>query len=375
MRQNVLLYTIIIYACMVSCTHNSVSRIDKFDMVETDSCVIPLDSLTIQQPAYIQKINDSVMCFYNRATHNICFVDLNIPAVSGKIQLYREGPDAVPWIDGFYYDADRIYLYESWGKRISIVDTEGKILKRIEIPETDSSGMSPKYAVNPFPTSLSPYIVTDGKHILSGMDGIAVDGQIEGATIVYDESNDCVITGNPFPAIYGSSDDLSNWDVNFRITSYAMMPGGDILICYPASDSLYRYHIATDTRQPVYAGYSLPTDINRGHFSSKEEKMVSTLRRYRYSGILYDDSKNVYYRMVALPLTNVNPDQIKEAMRKQRIAVIILDSSFNIVGETILPEGTYFTSYSFVNSDGLHINVESDDDDLMVYRVFKLAEK
>ncbi|MDE5635159.1 MAG: hypothetical protein K2I52_02485 [Muribaculaceae bacterium] len=44
----------------------------------------------------------------------------------------------------------------------------------------------------------------------------------------------------------------------------------------------------------------------------------------------------------------------------------------NIIGEQILPEGRYYPLFTFVNSNGIHINMESEDDDYMIFRVFNL---
>lgn len=101
--------------CMISCTTNETeNRADYASLEESASCVIPIDSVTVQQPRYLQLINDSTLCFYNQPSHHLCLANLNTKEIT-KIALHREGPNAVYALDAFYCDKDSIYLYEAWG--------------------------------------------------------------------------------------------------------------------------------------------------------------------------------------------------------------------------------------------------------------------
>lgn len=366
---------LMIQMCMVSCTSVTKERQDIVGMEEVEECVIPLDSLTTQHPAYLQLMNDSTICFYNRATHNLCFVNLNTHTIYKKIQLYREGPNAILWLDAFYNDNDSIWVYEARNQTLTIVDTLGTILDKISIPTTDESGNPLRHAVLPYPMTVSPYVIKDGVHIMQGMAGFREEGQMYGSTLLYEPKSGKVMTDNAYPEVYGSDEDLTYWEpFAYRITTYTFMPDGNMLINYPVSDSLYVYDYAAHQRKPVYAGYSSPTNIKQKRAKTREGIKEDVLSQYRYIGIFYDKSRNVYYRLLRLPSETVNPENNRLVFFQQPVAVIILDSDLNIIGESILPTGTY-TVESFVNSDGLHINVESDDDDMMVYRVFRLTEK
>lgn len=103
--------------------------------------------------------------------------------------------------------------------------------------------------------------------------------------------------------------------------------------------------------------------------------MVDYLNQYSYFAILYDKANRVYYRIVRLPYEDydINGNLDDFELRKPN-AVIILDEKLNIIGEYQFPAGIYYPLASFVNSDGLHIRVESDDDDFMKFRVFKFTK-
>lgn len=151
-----------------------------------------------------------------------------------------------------------------------------------------------------------------------------------------------------------------------------MMPDGNWLINYPASDSLYVYNPSTGIRYSAYAGYSKPTNITRGDFTNQQEKAINQFRQYGYYGVLSDPINIVYYRIIRLPKENYDIDNYKEESKTQRLAVIILDSDLNIIGESLLDDGAYYPLFCFVDSKGLHINAESEDDDFMIYRTFRL---
>lgn len=373
MNKKVLFVAILYTWCMISCTTNETANLADYASIEESApCVIPIDSVTTQQPRYIQLINDSTLCFYNPAWHDLCLANLNTKEIS-KIALHSEGPDAVYAVDAFYYDKDSIYVYEAWGKKVTVLNNEGKISSHFRIPKNNKSGSEFEFAVYPFPTPLSPYMVKDGKHILQGMNGKKNGKQKYGTTLIFDSKADSVITGNPYPEIYGAEDNLNNWDVfAFRNTSYALMPDGNLLINYPASDSLYVYNPSDGSRYSVYAGYSKHPKITPGKFTNQEEQTVNYLSKYHYFGILFDSSKDVYYRLLRLPKKDIDVNNLREEERTQQIAVIIFDKDFNIIGEQILPDGQYYPFFTFLNSNGIHINIESEDDDYMIFRVFKI---
>ena len=90
--------------------------------------------------------------------------------------------------------------------------------------------------------------------------------------------------------------------------------------------------------------------------------------------MFYDAENDVYYRLLRLPLESYDKDDLRIEIRRKPIAVIILDGELNKIGETVLPQDSYNPSNTFVTSAGLHVNVESQDDDLMKFRVFKLLK-
>lgn len=340
---------------------------------EVEPCLIPLDSMTSQETNYLQLINDSTLAFMNKPAFNICLVNLRDMSTS-KIQLHQEGPHAINYVESFcYLNPDSIWIFESVKNNMTLVDSEGVVKQRLQLPRTDKNGKAFEYAVYPFTSTLTPYKVQGSKHILLGMTTVLPDGQKPGVTLIYNTENDSVATGNPYPAVYDNTDDFQNWNVmGHRLTHYAIMPDGNLLTCFPASDSLYAYNPGDGTRTAYFAGHKGGTDIHAASVTDYEAGQKSYVTQYAYQGVLYDSTEGAYYRFIRHPFDDFSMDNLRECFTKKPISVIILDDKMNVIGETLLPEELYYPGLSFVNSDGLHINVESEDDDFMKFRVFKL---
>ena len=103
------------------------------------------------------------------------------------------------------------------------------------------------------------------------------------------------------------------------------------------------------------------------------------LETARYGDLLYDKYRDVYYRFT-YPSTNLD-DKIQWFGRavygRKKFSVIILDKDFNIIGETLFPEGIYNSYVFFVHKDGLYISRDyqinfDQSEDFMTFELFHL---
>lgn len=352
------------------CTErNGSAIISEASLQEVDSLMIPLDSITTQSVSKMQMIGDSVLAFYNSPSGHICLYNLH-KGTTDKITVFKTGPNAVNAVDGFCYVApDSIWIYEMWGKRITLIDSEGTIKDRRKLSTENA-----EHAVMLYPDALTPYIVKGDKHYFQGS-GSNIEGQKIGTTVIYNAKDSTVFTANPYPAVYGGPDDLFNWGVfEYRMTCYTMTPQGEMAISFPASDSIYVYNPETDSRKAYFAGYSKPTDIHLVVFKDEQGKWTNFMSQYNYSFILYDKFNNLYYRLVGIPTDDYDSENIIKEINRKPLAIIILNSDFEKVGETMLPRDCYLFAKSFVTEKGLHISVESEDDDFMKFRTFKAVK-
>ena len=349
------------------CTERNGSQLYTASLTEADSLMIPLDSITSQMSSNIQLINDSVLAFYNAPSSHLCLYDLKA-GTTEKVKVFKTGPNAINHLDGFcYVSPDSIWIYEMWGKKLSLIDSDGTIKDRRIIPVQDGT-----HTVSIYPNAIRPYIVKGDLHYMQGYDGVPQDGKPFGTTLIYNAKDSTIFTSNPYPAVYGSAEDLDKWGVfEYRMTNYTMSPSDEMVISFPASDSIYVYNPKTDLRKAYFAGYSKPTNIHLVVSNDEISKYTDFMGQYNYSFILYDKYNDLYYRLMGIPTDDYDKEDVANELNRKKMAIIILDGNFEKVGETMLPQDCYLYGKSFINENGLHINVESDDDDFMKFRVFK----
>jgi len=158
---------------------------------------------------------------------------------------------------------------------------------------------------------------------------------------------------------------------------------GKLIVNFPASNYLYVYddngtylqkYLAKSDRISVIKPPSrkLPT--------TSEELDRHILESPAYLFLIYDSYRKIYYRF----LLNKQEDtssigDILKMYDEKPCSIIILDSAFNKIGETYLPEKTYHIPDHFVTPKGLYISTNHPDnksvnEDKLSYRLFTLEK-
>ena len=319
------------YACSGDKAHDRVGeKLYTFDSGKDK--MIFLDSMTTQESNYIQLIDDDRLAIYNKPENTICIFSINEGKEIEKKRLYKEGPNAVLGIQGFYYQSkDSVWLYRSWEQEFVLVNESGEIIeKKILADKLPPLDKQVPYSVSPLPLGDLPISKNGNMLILQGMNGPGVeDGLQPATTILYDLNS--------------------------------------------ASDDISVYNIKDDSYQNFFAGYSSETDITSLSLGSSQTDLHRQyLEQYQYAGILYDKYHDLYYRLVMLPTFDYDL-RIPNTQYKE-LAIIILNSSFKKVGEYKLGKAGYKYRNVFVTKAGLYINVPSDDDDYLKFITFKVRK-
>ena len=108
-------------------------------------------------------------------------------------------------------------------------------------------------------------------------------------------------------------------------------------------------------------------NINPGKYELRAQS------RHYYSLILYDQYRNVYYRLVGFPIPEEDI-QSRDFERKytRQFSIMVLDEQFNVLSEHLLPRFEYLLPQSiFISEEGLNIQKRTEDEDLMHFDVFK----
>lgn len=362
------LFILFFYACSMNKVHDRIGA-NVYTFKAGGDKMLYLDSMTTQESGYMQLIDSNQLAIYNEPANTICIFDISTEKEIKKVQLYKEGPNAVIGIQGFYYQSkDSIWLYRSWQQELVLVNESGEILSKKtladKLPPIDKQAF---YSVSPFPLTDLPILKNEDVLILQGMNGPEVENGLQPATtILYDLNSDRLRLTNPYPAIYGDKINERWGTFSYRVTPYTLNEKNEMIVSFPADDSISVYNIKDDSYRRFFAGYALETNIKPLPLkSSQADLQEQYLEQYQYAGILYDKYHNLYYRLVMLPTFDY--DARVPNTQYKALAIIILNSSFEKVGEYQLEKAYYKYRNIFVSEEGLHINILSDDDDYLKF--------
>lgn len=328
----------------------------------------------------------------------------NIPARqvsrSDSIELVKENTVKIeldghttPWFSSVYYKNDTLYYHNSLGGRIEMSDWEtGKKLPGYIRTKEKPYSFNPVSGDSVYIMALDEELillynasstVTDtvlpGKPV-SIMPGGQGQPYIAGDKLIYvTTSGDEYMAGAvinrrtgaaefclPYPEIYKK---YYYGDLLPHIPYSAFNPSQrQIVVGFPADRHLYVLDIdsmSTETYDVPYSEWKDLRPLSRIHSDLvvKEQKKMDYFREsMTYANILYDGYRNIYYRIVELPTPM--PGTLL-SLKGKKLAVMILDDGFNILGETIIEDETVntFRYTAFVSEEGLNIQLISSEDE------------
>lgn len=319
-----------------------------------------LDDSTTQVLSYIQTFEENntfKLALYNKPLHNICFFDINSGQEIGKIQLKKEGPHAVGNdIRGFLYlNKDSIFVYQYWKKKILLLNDKGEIVYQYELPK--------EFLSEPLPGTNLPIKKVGEEIILQGQ-GL-INNPI-GVTALFNIKENKIRYANPYPFIYYGDNSKNIWQTfAYNVVPYTLNDRQEMVLSFPADDSIRVYDIKTDNMKSYFAGYSIDYQIKPAKSPSEKDIERHVYGQIQYVGVYYDKWNDLYYRVLTLPLFDYDVNA-KEFLDRD-IAIVILNNKFEKVGEYNLIEKTRLSSHCFVTQEGLHINTLSEDDDFLTF--------
>jgi len=138
--------------------------------------------------------------------------------------------------------------------------------------------------------------------------------------------------------------------------AYTMGPGGDLVFSFGITDSLVIISPGGEPRK-YYAGSKQFTKIKP---FNPDSVGMAYWRRYTcekssYGQIVWDQYRQVYYRVLLKPIASVNDDGTANTAMDKPWSIIILDDSFRILGEVDMPSRTYDWRFIQVIPEGLMI--------------------
>jgi len=313
------------------------------------------------------------LAYLNQSRNQILFFDLDSQALSHRVQLAYEGTNKVGEAVGFKVQSlDSIFITPMLNPTIFLVNREGAVLASYEYGEL-TNGM--------------PFDARSG----SGMEIAFHDGGLYIPALLpggYGQQNTqeerekhkvCAVMDTAsrqgraldftFPGDY--------WDGGFKPMFYSrILAGGkfiysfyfhhDIFVLNPGHDTVIRKAAKSE-----YLSEFVP-------WNSNEQRFVNYLAQApHYRNIIHDPYRKLYYRIVnhAFELTPES-DELVELRYPAKFSVMILDEDFNVLGETLMPERTYYAYGFFVAQEGLYFQQSHPDhpdytEDSLEFRHFK----
>lgn len=379
---SVLINTITILS-FLSCSNSEKENIvDKkesytYKMTLCNDKLITLDETTVQTSPYMQVLNraDTILfAFINEYDNSIIINNFNTGELFKKIRFDKEGSDGVGSLSSFFISDSTIYLYQHWSEILYTTNLSGKVNSSKKIDQT-------KFISENYPTpvilprTLSPLYKLGDNIILTGFSPTEKEDETDSnrpSTVIYNIKKDKITLCNSFPSIYHKG----HWGagINHRGIRYAISSNDEMVISYSVDKYIYVID-STETKKKYYAGgighkkAVGPMFESRRKVPYNEKVMIEHyMENISYGGILYDQYNNLYYRICLNPTNNYS---INDPIQRKPVSIIILDANFNKIGESAIPELSYDIMSCVISPEGLHIQIESDNDDIMIFKTFK----
>lgn len=383
MKKIELLLVVLGFMLLNSCTSKkTIKPIPVITIVEKGELIFSLDDSTIENMEYLQYFqrNDSnIFAFTNRYDNSIVFYDYDTRKYIDRICYHKEGGDGIGSIFSFYYiNEDSVYLYHFNFRTLYHTNSKGRVLKKHQInvfpnPSPDSLFLAPIL----FPRTLSPLRLVNDEMLIPGFLMAEVKGENEENRPVmtyYDLKTGGIRHSDSYPAIYHKG--YWGGDFIWRNPYYTLSPKNEIVLSFSADHNIRVHEFSNTKYKECYAGNGDDTEFEPIESYIPIDARISEEQCHRhyvenlnYGPILYDNYRKIYYRIVLLPDYDID---IKKKPIRKPVGIIVLNEEFEIIGKCSLPKADYWINQCFVGVEGLHIQIQSDNEDELKFKTFMI---
>ncbi|MEB2777248.1 DUF4221 family protein [Algoriphagus sp. D3-2-R+10] len=326
-----------------------------------------------------QDENGSWLFNVNQSNNELQLYNLDSRTLVKRVIFDLEGPEGVEYISGIHVQSmDSIFLFGYPMRNLQLTDTSGSIKAnyKYEPPLGYLAAFVHNAHYNYTPILRGNKLLVNTKF---EADQIKVaDDTLASKALSYTvnlENSEVNLLPMTWPAGYNASGP--------KLLDFSMAATEENLVYSLAADhNLYVTDLDGNFIKSVDAK-SQHVDQSFSSFADGTDRFQTMKYVYasdRYERLLYDEYRGVFYRFVFSKVEVQNEEEINQLRRfPRKFAVMILDKDLNVLGETLMPENTYYPGNSFVNEDGLFISISHPDnpgnkEDLMSFEVFKLEK-
>lgn len=348
--------------------------VNQCNLIRIEDKTFVLDDETTQNFDCLQfyRTNDleSKLFFNNTYDNSIVEYDFASSRFIRKIKFHKEGPDGVG--SSFFFrclNQDTILIYNYAMQRLFMADCMGKVFDKraIKIDVNllqDSLFMGPGFIST---RTNNPMIKIGDEILLSGFlpkEQKGENGNNRPVLAWYHLKDNKIRYSDCYPEIYHKG----NWGGSFsyRNPSYTLNDRNELVLSF-AADLNIRVSELGYAQREYRAGFVSPKPVMDEMIYPGDKDERHFFRSISYECIHYDSARKLYYRLVTLPLEGEIP---KKRPVHKPLALIVLDSDFEMIGYFELPKADYLPNNCFVSSDGFHVQVVSDNDDILRFATF-----
>lgn len=344
--------------------------------------------VSLQIDSQTSNVSDGLVAFstdrdwlfnVNYTNNEIQLYDLNSKTLQKRMVFDVEGPEGVEYISGIHVQSlDSIFLFGYPMRNLQMTDTSGHIKAnyKYDPPLGYTAAFVHNAHFNYTPILMENKLLVNTRFEANLRE--VTDDTLATKAFSYTidlKSSEVDLLPITWPAGYNASGP--------KLLDFSMAATDKMLVYSLVADhNLYVADLNGNFIKRVdaksqYVDQSFPS-FNEGTDGFSAMKYVYASDRYER--ILYDKYRGVFYRFVFPKVEVQNEEEINKLRRfPRKFAVMILDKDLNVLGETLMPENTYYPGNSFVSKDGLFISISHPDnpkneEDLMSFEVFKLEE-
>ena len=351
---------------LISCQNSPKESTATYDvgLVESKKITLPVDENTYYMSRSIFQFEENgreYLHFQNteKRQYEIIIYDVAEEKISKRVPLYKQGPNAIPALFGSKYlkDSKNIIFFQNSASRITISDDSGRVVRKYDIYTPDKKFMA-FYIASYF---FTPSFIKDSIVYFSS-DNVKINMRKEDwkTTSMFSSldlrDGTIKLESVYYPSVFHQDvKDLSGGGIAY---SYDYNYGQNRLVCsFTEYDSLM---ISDDLKNIKWfdgkSRYLKSLKPIIGKSSEGIAEITKRKERAKYSHIMYDKYRDVYYRFAEHACELGFGEAFMDEPKAREFSVIIFDRDLNIIGETKFPGNKYFFKMSFVGRDGLYIS-------------------
>lgn len=370
----------VLFCCKSEKEREQLVDVGEVKLIPGSEIRFPLDNETTYRTFFVNTFNDSdkeLLIFLSLNKPSLQFFDIRKQTLIKEIMLQKEGPNGVGSPTGaLVLSWDSIFIVSSSHYLVSLINDKGNVIRSYPLLNgqsyNENTGMLLPFTISP-PQKIGSKIYFN----------VAPDRDVY-KTSYYEGSTNLILDVNTGEHSYFNSYPVEFkkgvWGVAATNFSTVFNPRlNKFVYSFAISDSLVVYDHHTNSIERFNARSRL---ITKSLLPMKkplnEHDLEYALETPYYGAIVYDKYRNLYFRFVRHSISFKNDKGETNQFHMKPLSVIILDDSFNIIGESKLEENKYLDYIYFVTEEGFYIsngNPENPklEDDAAVFTCFRIS--